>query len=57
MRKRDYIPALALALLCAVMWFMPSAHPVADDSGESLRARVLSVDDGSITITGMLEAS
>jgi len=55
MRKRDYIPALALALLCAVMWFLPSVSPVADDSGESFRARVLSVDDGSITLTGMLE--
>ena len=55
MKKRDCIPVLALALLCVVMWLMPSAHPVADDSGESFRARVLSVDDGDITLAGMLE--
>jgi uncharacterized membrane protein len=55
MRKIDYIPTLALALLCAVMWFMPSAHPIADDGGKPVRARVLSVDDSSISLTGMLE--
>ena len=55
MRKRDYIPALALALLCAAMWSIPSARPIVKDDGEPLRARVLSVDDSSIALTGMLE--
>jgi uncharacterized membrane protein len=55
MRKRDCIPVSALALLCAVMWFGPSVEPVANDSGEPVRARVLSVDDSSVTLTGMLE--
>ena len=55
MRKRDYIPALALALLCVAMWLVPSARPVVDDGGVPLRAKVLSVDDGDISLTGMLE--
>ena len=55
MKKRDCIPVLALALLCAVMWFMPSAHPVADDGGESFRARVLSVSNEDVALAGMLE--
>jgi uncharacterized membrane protein len=55
MRKRDCIPALALALLCAAMWFMPSVRPIARDDGEPVRARVVSVDDGSVALTGMLE--
>ena len=55
MRKRDYIPASALALLCVAMWFIPPVHPVVNDDGEPLRARVLSVDDSSITLAGMLE--
>ena len=55
MRKRDCIPVLALVSLCVVMWFMPSARPVADDSGESFRARVLSVNDGDVSLVGMLE--
>ena len=55
MRKRDCIPAFALALLCAAMWFVPPVRPVADDGGESLRARVVSVDDSDIELAGMLE--
>ena len=55
MRKRDCIPVVALALLCAVMWFVPSVDPIANDSGEPVRARVLSVDDSSVTLTGLLE--
>lgn len=55
MRKRDYIPALALALLCVAMWFIPPVRPIVKDDGEPVRARVLSVDNGSITLTGMLE--
>lgn len=55
MGKRDYIPALVLALLCAAMWSIPPVRPVARDDGEPVRARVLSVDDGSVSLTGMLE--
>jgi uncharacterized membrane protein len=55
MRKRDCIPVSALALLCAVMWFMPSVHPVADDGGESFRAHVLSVSNEDVALAGMLE--
>ena len=55
MRKRDYIPALALALLCVAMWFVPPVRPIANDDGEPLRARVEAVNDSSITLTGMLE--
>ena len=55
MRKRDCIPVSALALLCTVMCFGPSVDPIANDSGEPVRAKVLSVDDSSVTLTGMLE--
>ena len=55
MRKSDYIPALALALLCVAMWFIPPVRPVVKDDGSPLRARVMSVDDSSIALTGMLE--
>ena len=55
MKKRDYIPTLALALLCVVMWCLPSAPTVVDDGVRPLRARVLSVDDSAVTMTGMLE--
>ena len=55
MKKRDCIPAFALALLCAAMWFIPPVRPVANDDGETLRARVVSVDDSAITLTGMVE--
>lgn len=55
MRKRDYIPVLALALLCVAMWFVPSAHPVVNDDGIPVRAKVVSVDDGDLALTGMLE--
>lgn len=55
MIKRNYIPAIALALLCVVMWFMPSVQPIVCDDGEAILAKVLSVDNNSITLTGMLE--
>ena len=37
------------------MWSIPPVRPVARDDGEPVRARVLSVDDGSVSLTGMLE--
>ena len=55
MRKRDFIPAFALALLCAAMWFIPSVRPIANDDGDPVRVRVLSVDDSSIAVVGLLE--
>ena len=55
MKARDYIPAAALAALCAAMWMLPSAKPVANDGGRPVRARVVAADDGSLTTTGFLE--
>ena len=55
MNLKEAIPALALAALCVAMWFVPSVRPVADDGGKPLRAKVVSVDNSAITLTGLLE--
>lgn len=55
MNLKEAIPALALAALCVAMWFVPSVRPVADDGGTPIRARVVSVDNSAITLTGLLE--
>ena len=55
MRARDAIPVAALAAVCAAMWFVPPASPLADDGGEPVRARVLSVVNGGIAMTGLIE--
>ena len=54
MKRGDVIPVLALAALCAAMWFVPAAHPLADDGGEPVRARVVDVDDSTLTFTGLI---
>lgn len=55
MKARDAVPVAALAALCTAMWFIPPASPLADDGGEPVRARVISVDDSGITLTGFIE--
>lgn len=55
MRRKDAIPAVALVALCVAMWFIPPVRPLADDGGTPLRARVVSVDDSAITLTGLIE--
>ena len=55
MKRGDVIPVLALAALCVAMWFVPAAHPLADDGGEPVRARVVAVDDSALTFTGLIE--
>ena len=55
MKRRDYIPVLALAALCVGMWFLPPVRPLADDGGEPVRGRVVSVDDSGLMLTGCIE--
>lgn len=55
MNPRDAIPVAAIAAICTAMWFIPPASPLADDSGVPVRARVLSVDDSGISMTGLVE--
>jgi len=55
MRKRSWLPVVVLALLCVAMGFVPSPFPLACDAGSSRRARVLSVDDSQLTLTGLVE--
>ena len=55
MRARDAASVATLAALCTAMWFIPPAAPLADDGGEPVRARVVSVDDSGITLTGLIE--
>lgn len=52
---RDWVCVLVLAALCAAMAFIPSADKVANDSRLSMRARVVSVDNSQITLTGLVE--
>ena len=54
-KGRDAIPAVALAALCVAMWFLPPACPVAGDGGEPVRARVVAVDNGDLSLTGFVE--
>ena len=49
------IPVLVLAFACVAMWFVPPAAKLADDSGESMRARVVSTDDSNIRLAGSVE--
>ena len=53
--RRRLCMTVVFAALCAGLWFVPSAKPLADDGGESVRARVTAVDDGALTLTGLLE--
>ena len=55
MKRHSCIAAAVLAVLCVGLWLAPSARPLADDGGRSVRARVVSVDDSDLTATGLLE--
>ena len=43
------------AALCAALVFAPPAATVAHDDGRPVRARVVSVDDGQLTMAGLVE--
>ena len=55
MRRRDLLPVLALALVCAGLWCAPAAKTVADDRGATARARVARVDDADVRKLGLLD--
>ena len=55
MRLRQHIATVVLATVCMGLWLLPPARPLADDGGETVRARVVSVDDSALTLTGLLE--
>ena len=55
MRKRDTIPVLALAAVCAALAFTPSPVTVAHDGGASVRARVVATDESRVTVAGLVE--
>ena len=55
MKYRRYIAVAVLAAVCAGLWLLPPVRPLADDGGESRRARVLAVDDSALTLAGLLE--
>ena len=55
MNRKDAIPVAALVALCAAMWFLPAVRPAAAEDGEPLRARVMSVDDSALELTGFIE--
>ena len=55
MKFRRCVAGTVLVAACAGLWFLPPSRPVADDGGESMRARVVSADDTALTVTGLLE--
>ena len=55
MKYRRHIAVAVLAAVCAGLGLLPPVRPLADDGGESKRARVLSVDDGALSLAGLLE--
>ena len=55
MRFRQHIAVAVLAAVCVGLWFLPPARPVADDGGETVRARVVATDDSALDLTGLLE--
>ena len=55
MRRRNVIPVLVLALVCAGLWLMPAARTVAGEQGISARARVTRVDDSDVQRLGVLD--
>ena len=54
MGKRDWMPVPVLAALCVAMMFAPTAERVVSDGGETVRARVVSVDDSKLVYTGLV---
>lgn len=55
MNLRDWIPVAVLCVFCAALWHLPPPPRVADDGGESYRARVVGVDSSAVTQSGMVE--
>ena len=51
---RDLVSVSVLAALCVAMAFVPPAHKIASGAS-TMRARVLSVDNSQITLTGLVE--
>ena len=54
-RLVEWAPVAVLAALCAAMLAAPSAETVVRDDGEAMRAKVVSVDDSQLTLTGLME--
>ena len=52
---KSLLAVVVLALACAGLYFVPSAVPVAEDGGESLRAKVLTTDDAELKLAGVVE--
>ena len=52
---RQVLEVAALAALCVALAFVPSPARLAHDGGASVRARVVSVDDSQLTLTGCVE--
>jgi len=55
MRKRTYIPLLVLALASVGLWCVPGVERLTDDTGRTVRARVIAVDTSSVTRLGLLD--
>jgi uncharacterized membrane protein len=54
-KKREYVPVVLLAVVCASLWFVPPVETVVDDNAETSAAEVVEVDDSRIEMTGLLE--
>ena len=54
-RVREWLPVAVLSALCAAMAMVPSAATVVRDDGEFFRAKVVSVDDSQLSLTGLVE--
>lgn len=55
MQRRELLPVLALAALCAAMFLTPSAEKIVSDVAETARAEVLSVDNSAVESVGLSE--
>ena len=51
MKRGDVIPVLVFMALCVAMWFVPAAHPLADDGGAMIRR----ADYNLARMSGMLD--
>lgn len=55
MQRREILPVLALAALCAAMFLMPSAEKIVSDVTDTARAEILSVDNSTVESVGLSE--
>lgn len=55
MIRRELLTIFVLSALCAAMCLIPSPRTVAADCEPSVRARVVSTDDSTLTLAGLLE--